>query len=405
MSILDHLLSAANTVGNVLDTPASMIRSALIGENPLTAAVDTSQRHSMRDVLEKYGVLGPNEQGLDAGDAAAFALNMAIDPLNWIGGLGFVKNLLKSHALSKMDDVAEAGFSPDVIKHLSGMKPSLVGPDDFSGWTTSLSEPEIQALEHWSSSDGYGKINHLLRGASRTSGGHPYDPFEGISQWGLTRDEAKDTADLLQAAINRSTVPKDALVYRRMGTGEFQSKGPGDVIRDPGFFATSTVNDADGSFYGSSVRPDSALADVLIPKGSRGGFIGGASKYGDYENELLLPPGGSYRVLAQRDIPLVSFHGEQSQPMVWVRGTSPQNIVDHFEGMGRTPDPWLLKMAAGEEVPGYTLSRSSQPNYLLEAIDGSPSLRRMLHHHMPGNQAILSALAGYNTARGFSGNQ
>lgn len=402
MSVSEHVLNAANVVGNALDTPASMVRSALIGENPLTAAVDTSQRRSMRDVLERYGVLGPNEQGLDAGDAAAFALNMAIDPLNWIGGLGFVKNLLKSRALSKMDDVAEAGFSPDVIKHLSGMKPSAVGPDDFSAWTNSLSEPELQALENWTSSDGYAKINHLLRGETRSAGGKTIDPFAGMSDWGLTRDEAQDSANILEQALSRSTVPHDAMVYRRMGRSRYAN---GDVIDDPGFFATSTAKDSEGSFYGRSTRPDNAVADILIPKGHRAGLISDASRYADTENELLLPPGGSFRVLAQRDVPLVSFHPEDSAFRDWVRGNTAQDIVDHLQKVRRRPDPLLVKLAAGEEVPGYTLSRSSQPNYLLEAIDGSPSLRRMLHHHMPGNQAILSALAGYNTARGFSGNQ
>lgn len=156
MSLLEHALNAANAVGNALDTPAAMVRSAMIGENPLSAAMDTSKRHSMRDVLERYGVLGPNEQGLDAGDAAAFLLNMAVDPLNWIGGLGFVKNLLKSQALSKMDDAIEPGFSPELIRHLSGMKPSPVGSEDFANWVDDLTPEHLSALAGHNVARGFG---------------------------------------------------------------------------------------------------------------------------------------------------------------------------------------------------------------------------------------------------------
>lgn len=78
-------LSALEAIGNVLDTPGSFIRTALAGENPFPAIFDTSQRVSGRDLLEEWGMLGPNQVGsLDTGDVAGFAAEMAFDPLTYL---------------------------------------------------------------------------------------------------------------------------------------------------------------------------------------------------------------------------------------------------------------------------------------------------------------------------------
>lgn len=92
--MLDQFLHALGVAGDVLDTPGAMVRTALTGNNPLDAIFDTSRRKSGRDVLEHYGAIGPNQDGLDAGDAAGFLAEMILDPTNLVGA-GIGKHLLK----------------------------------------------------------------------------------------------------------------------------------------------------------------------------------------------------------------------------------------------------------------------------------------------------------------------
>jgi hypothetical protein len=77
-------LSALEAIGNVLDTPGSMVRAGLVGENPFSGVFDTRQRVSGRDVLQEWGMLGRNRPGLDLGDVAGFAAEVAFDPTTYL---------------------------------------------------------------------------------------------------------------------------------------------------------------------------------------------------------------------------------------------------------------------------------------------------------------------------------
>lgn len=77
-------LSALEAIGNVLDTPGAFVRTALAGENPFKGIFDTSQRVSGRDLLEEWGMLGRNRPGLDFGDVAGFAAEVATDPTTYL---------------------------------------------------------------------------------------------------------------------------------------------------------------------------------------------------------------------------------------------------------------------------------------------------------------------------------
>jgi hypothetical protein len=81
----------------------------MAGRNPLPGILDPSQRVGGRELLEEYGVLDPNQPGLDIGDVAGFGVEMALDPLSWLGG-GLAAKLAGrgGKAVSAMDNVADA---------------------------------------------------------------------------------------------------------------------------------------------------------------------------------------------------------------------------------------------------------------------------------------------------------
>ena len=129
-------ISALTGVGSLLDLPGSVVRDTLggltdltegksLGEawknhNPLDQLIPTNWFNNQgkdvamgRDLLERWGVIGPNtDQGWmpDPGDLAGFAFEVATDPLSYVGGLGL-------RALTKTGEVAsKAGTLARAIK-------------------------------------------------------------------------------------------------------------------------------------------------------------------------------------------------------------------------------------------------------------------------------------------------
>jgi len=97
--------SGLEKLGNVLDTPGAAVRNLLTGKNPLPGVFDPSERTSGRQMLEQAGVLGPNQEGLDVGDVAGLAAEIATDPLTYLtlGGSAATKlgKAVKSAGLAK----------------------------------------------------------------------------------------------------------------------------------------------------------------------------------------------------------------------------------------------------------------------------------------------------------------
>ena len=96
--------------GNVMDLPGSMVRDVLAWQNPLDQVLSPfsgENRSSGRDVLEKWGALDDNEEGLDWGDVAWFGLELATDPTNLIPA-GLIGKTLKGAKLAKAHNVGVA---------------------------------------------------------------------------------------------------------------------------------------------------------------------------------------------------------------------------------------------------------------------------------------------------------
>jgi len=113
-------LSALGIVGNFLDLPGSMVRDALVFDNPLDQLLNpfgSEGRNTGRDVLTKWGVTDPNMEGgmsdwLEnpseaAADIGGFGTEMLLDPLGWMTGWGS-----KAAGASAKAAAARAAASP-----------------------------------------------------------------------------------------------------------------------------------------------------------------------------------------------------------------------------------------------------------------------------------------------------
>lgn len=124
-------MSLLGAIGTVLDTPGSVVRGLLAGENPLPGIFDPDQRVSGRDLLEDWGVLSENTAGLDGGDVGGFAAEVLLDPLTYM--------TLGASAVSKAGKVTKnAGMLPaSRVGRLTGTVDNLAAqsPDALAGLT------------------------------------------------------------------------------------------------------------------------------------------------------------------------------------------------------------------------------------------------------------------------------
>ena len=87
--------SSVGLLASILDTPGSWIRNTLAVENPFKGTFDYEERKTGREMLEKWGALDENVEGLDWGDVAGFGAEVLLDPLTYLG-LGTVRGATTS---------------------------------------------------------------------------------------------------------------------------------------------------------------------------------------------------------------------------------------------------------------------------------------------------------------------
>lgn len=129
MSWVEELFGMADTGLGAINWGGHAVRSLVSGEDPLAAPLQASRQMSGRDLLEKWGWIGENQPGVDWGDAAGIAADIATDPITYvplvnvgywgIKGLKGLASLLKGGGTAALSDaVRRAG--PSIASQLSG---------------------------------------------------------------------------------------------------------------------------------------------------------------------------------------------------------------------------------------------------------------------------------------------
>ncbi len=120
------LLDILGGVGDVLDTPGRFTRTALAGRNPFATVFDPSKGVSGRDLLQQYGMVGENQDGLDGGDIGGFLAEMALDPTNLIGGGMLARVMGKASKAKAANKGIEAANALSLKQRLQGFMPEEV---------------------------------------------------------------------------------------------------------------------------------------------------------------------------------------------------------------------------------------------------------------------------------------
>ena len=149
------------------------------------------------------------------------------------------------------------------------------GDKQAKEWTQKLDPDEISALKIYTG-EAYASINKDLR-----------------THKGKIVDE-EDNPHLLtimnmDAALQRGRTSR-AMVVSRQLSGDVPGLEKGAVFRDHGYMSTSV-----GGKFDAPTGKTQVQMNILVPKGSKGGFLS-MSKYPD-EKEFLLPRGSRLKIV------------------------------------------------------------------------------------------------------------
>jgi hypothetical protein len=135
-AILDALLGVVGTAGAILDTPGSIIRNSLAGENPFKGLFNPEERTYGNDLLEGWGLRENDpDKWFEPGDFAGFGMELVTDPLNALG-LGLATKAARGAKAARVGNEASealraSGAIPEEVLALSKVKEPV-----FHGTTT-----------------------------------------------------------------------------------------------------------------------------------------------------------------------------------------------------------------------------------------------------------------------------
>lgn len=393
-SLGSNALSGLGFVGNVLDTPGAMLRNTIVGENPFKGVFDPEQRTSGRDVLEQYGMLDPNQAGMDAGDVAGFGAEVLLDPLTYLtlGGSALTKTGKAVKNAGMMGDVtriASQKAGKEVGKRVSRL--TTTAADLFGGDAVAASRKlgitEAEAAEKLggmfgiglpfmepSAIGGTGKIAQKVAGGMDAVGeaarfgnipGTNYSPGMHLAQLFDYRVGPTDTK-LTQKAAIRATEDFE----RNVGRADKVTHAAADAAHDYGL-ADEAGGDAMREFMelgslptGPAPAPVTKAVNAMHAENLRGihdkRVAGGMS-------EFLQDPAGINYVRRQAvDIPGVTdIGGEYGSSGRHMSGRTDADLarVNEFKGIvgGTTQlkkiiaDPDVIKAAKDKTVPSGVL--------------------------------------------------
>lgn len=320
---MSALLDALMFAGAVLDTPGSVVRNTLAGEDPFKGLFAPEERTYGRDLLEQWGVLGENEEGLDMGDVAGFGVDVVADPLS-IFGMGKAASGLGRMAGRYADEAVEGGATlgmfggamGDFSKY--GKQVRQLDPEEamqlYKPWADDLTPEEADAIRLFTAGPTEA-INSTLRGIQ------PRRPLEELVSTGRTGAPSINSTERVMnevvpyadSALAKSVgvIPEDVVSYRvAKQIGELNPETArsliGKSVSDPGYQSTTVT--PYGRFYGMDVPEPGKdmLLDILFPEGFPGAYpnAGKLSKYPE-ELELMTPRGAQLKVLDVKDVPAI----------------------------------------------------------------------------------------------------
>lgn len=388
---MSALLDAIATIGAVFDTPGAIVRNTLAGENPFLGLFDPEERTYGRDLLETWGLLDANEEGLDFGDVAGFGVDVISDPLTLLG-FGKAAGGLGRMAARYADDAVKAptlgvfgGALGDFSKY--GKQAKQLSPDDamqlYKGWADNLTPEEAEAMRLFTSGP-QEAISSTLRGTN---------PSRPLSDLTASLNSTAPNINSIERVMNEvvpyadsaiaktaGVLPGDVVTYRLgeqigdLTKANARSK-IGDVISDPSYMSTTVT--PYGRFYGNADRPTkSMLLDILYPEGTPGAFPN-AGKLSSYPNELelLAPRDLPMRVMDVQDVPAVKVGYDYFK---LTPDGKPIPLHNNNAGEGVLFDPDAL----------YDLSDwSGKPLYPAGTFDTPPNLDEIL---VPGWEDVIA---------------
>lgn len=428
---IGHALHHANLGADELGEAADRI----IGTNPLMyRAVWEDVAPKIRKDVSIYGSTKPTEMV-----AESFAKKLMEDrPLpskmgalyEMLKGPGAPPSLLDrlnqfltEESGSLRIPLHRAPYTPEEIFRLTGRTPTRLtdqkASDIYRDWIKSLDPEETAALKAYSNGTG---INRILRGDySMLDKYLGEDPEPGIPLLSRPKDYREEVFPYLDSALSRTSIPNPSVVYRvsdrfgpisRVSINNGIAKR-GDIVSDRAYLSTS-ISPWE-KFYGAHADPGEVLFDILVPPGSKGGYIEPLTHYKG-EKEMVLPRDSTFSVRDISDVPIQrikhSWHrlDPAGKPIPTGMSLENKNLfnispLEFSQRVGNTdfgnyvvPDE-IMSSGWRDYVRDNLSGESTQKNVLLEMLSGGLPPHRSPVYRLPVKDMFDELLNRFREAK------
>lgn len=342
-------LSALGYVGSSLDKPGAAVRGLLAGQPgqlanliPFSDAMgitNEADRVSGRDLLEQYGMLQANTPGLDWGDAAGFAAEVALDPLTYLS--------LGGSALTK------AGRAADMAGTLAG---AARGP--------------------------MGELIQGARGAGIEAG------ERGLVGIGLPFMQSRaiaGTGPLAQKAAGYLDTAGDWLRYGNpvgLGMGAlFDAPSMGQTTR-AGQVAAKNIWELERAGETEALRQ---IGDIAYPMQDKGGFSGAADDIAAQRQFLVddVPLPDNLQTLQPELEQMRQMVGPDLQSAMLAKGIDVPTLQDEFA------QHYFPRVPA--EFPEESIA--SYNSRIMDASDAFTQGRKDVYKNIPGSDDTINSMS------------
>lgn len=156
------------------------------------------------------------------------------------------------------------------------------GVEHFKEWEQSLSPASKKAISQYQKTS---DVNYYLR-TGQTAGN-------------LSENQTRDLVTKLDAAIEKSKMPEDVIVYRGVPDEAAVGWKVGAVIQDKGYVSTSLSEKQTKIYAVPTLHSTAAVMEIRVPKGSSGAYMGVNKRSPDME--VLLPRETKIRIVGKEN--------------------------------------------------------------------------------------------------------
>ena len=250
--------------------------------------------------------------------------------------------------------------------------PAFLARNDLTAFRSSLGDDDRRTLDRLQGVT-FALNNKLRKGNAESSVGE----IKKMDDLILRSPPLKESATVLRG-LNFDS-PQDLAAWVN---GVVAAKG----YHDKGYTSTSLSSDY-GEKWGGEQDGRNVIAEVRLPVGTRGAYLGGGAEHLEHEKELLLPRGGDFKLIGVEDRP---GHPGDKKVVLEYTGSTPDELPEDIGQRQRREAQARIDARQRAASPETTRLVALRDRYTKQRDEAAAELKSAFSHGRPGISQAMS---------------